>query len=80
MEPARESAVFGHFAGLSFFEPADGVASLLPFLIGPLLIYLLGQKGHQFTVLMQVVIKRSRLVHTDVNKKKRRCRVNDGCL
>lgn len=68
MEPARESAIFGHFAGLCFFEPANGVAPLLSFLIGPLLIHLLSQKGHQITVLMQVVIKWSRLCNTDVKE------------
>lgn len=58
MEPAGESAIFGHFAGLCFFKPANGVAPFLSFLIGPLLIYLLSQKCHQFSVVMQVVIER----------------------
>lgn len=68
MEPARESAIFGHFACLCFFEPANSVASLLPFLIGPLLIHLLSQKGHQITAVMQVVIKRSCLHSIDVKE------------
>lgn len=61
MEPARESAIFGHFASLCFFKPANCIASLLSFLIGPLLIDLLSQTCHQFTVVLQVVIEWSRL-------------------
>lgn len=67
MKPARESAVFGHFASLCFFKPANGVAPLLPFLIGPLLIHLLSQK-RQVIVLMQVIIKWSGLYNMDIKQ------------